>query len=326
MAVVRPVYLNNGNVQEMDDTMFGLLKDVFRYQFFTTSPITLSVVSSGGNLSGLPITDTRMQAGAMVTRAGDGTSGDDGAAEFPPESSTPEPSQVDVSYSKISQTVDSAPSITADSGKRYFCYIDDDNNIKAMTYDDMLDTLVRPVIDELVTGSNTADQAGTYFIDTSSTATGNTSLVSSTPVFVDTRADLTAYQASQIGETQDQPTTINNYYLKRNTMSSPSLSVLPLILRNDNNIQEFATGTINTIASELMRNEVIDSQGGYKIRYNINGTGTNKGSGMIDTRLTGGSGNYQTRKVSANDYRAQEFPDGTPTTINTYFLKIQKTS
>ena len=64
MAVVRPVYLNNGNVQEMDDTMFGLLKDVFRYQFFTTSPITLSVVTSGGNLSGLPITDTRMQAGA----------------------------------------------------------------------------------------------------------------------------------------------------------------------------------------------------------------------------------------------------------------------
>ena len=47
-----------------------------------------------------------------------------------------------------------------------------------------------------------------------------------------------------------------------------------------------------------MRNEVIDSQGGYKIRYNINGTGTNKGSGMVDTRLTGGSGNYQTRKVS----------------------------
>ena len=57
-------------------------------------------------------------------------------------------------------------------------FIDDDNNIKAMTYGDMLDSIVRPVIDELVTGSNTADQAGTYFIDTSSTATGNTSLVS----------------------------------------------------------------------------------------------------------------------------------------------------
>ncbi len=316
MAVVRPVYLNNGNVQQMDDTMFGILKDVFRYQFFTTSQITLSVVSSGGNLSGLPITDTRMQAGASLSRVD----------RNPTEAETAEPSQVDVNYSRISQTVDSAPSITADDGKRYFCYIDDNNDIKVMNHGDMLDTIVRPVIDELVTGQNTADQAGTYFIDTSSTATGNTSLVSSTPVFVDTRADLAAYTASGIGEVQDQPTTINNYYLKRNTMNSPSLSVLPLYLRGDNDIQEFTTSVINTIASELMRNEVIDSEGGYKIRYNINGTGTNKGSGMIDTRLTGGSGNYQTRYVNTNDYRAQEFPDGTPTTINSYFLKIQKTS
>ncbi len=316
MAVVRPVYLNNGNVQQMDDTMFGLLKDVFRYQFFTTSPITLSVVSSGGNLSGLPITDTRMQAGASVSNV----------SRNPTEAETAEPSQVDVNYSRISQTVDSAPSITADDGKRYFCYIDDNNDIKVMNHGDMLDTIVRPVIDELVTGQNTADQAGTYFIDTSSTAAGNTSLVSSTPVFVDTRANLAAYTASGIGEVQDQPTTINNYYLKRNTMNIPSLSVLPLKLRPDNDIQEFTTSVINTIASELMRNEAIDSEGGYKIRYNINGTGTNKGSGMVDTRLTGGSGNYQTRYVNTNDYRAQEFPDGTPTTINSYFLKIQKTS
>ena len=75
-----------------------------------------------------------------------------------------------------------------------------------------------------------------------------------------------------------------------------------------------------------MRHEVIASTGGYKIRYNINGSGTNRGSGMADTRLTGGTGNYQTRFVNTNDYRAQEFPDGTPTTINTYYLKIQKTS
>ena len=61
MANVRPVYFNSGNIQRMDDTMFGLLKDVFRYQFQQASPITLSVVSSGGNLSGLPMVDTRMQ-------------------------------------------------------------------------------------------------------------------------------------------------------------------------------------------------------------------------------------------------------------------------
>jgi len=44
---------------------------------------------------------------------------------------------------------------------------------------------------------------------------------------------------------------------------------------------------------------------------------------MVDTRLNG-SGNYQQRFVNANDYRAQEFPNGTAQTINTYFLKIRR--
>ena len=316
MAVVRPVYYNSGNIQRMDDTMFGLLKDSFRYQFQQASPITLSVVSSGGNLSGLPITDTRMQAGASTTRTD----------RFSTEAETGEPTQVNVSYSRISQNVSSAPTLGNDDGKRYFCYIDDNNDIKSMNHGDMLDSLVRPVIDEIVSGSTGADQAGGYFISTSTSTSANESLVSSTPVFVDTRADLTAFTSGGIGETQDQPSTINNYYLKKNIISSPSLSVLPLKIRGDNDIQEFTLADVQSIANELIRIETINSSGGYKIRYNINGSGNNKGSGMIDTRLTGGSGNYQQRYVNTNDYRAQEFPDGTPTTINSYFLKVQKTS
>ena len=39
MAVRRPVYLNNGNIQQMDDTMFGLLKDRFRYEFLQATTI-----------------------------------------------------------------------------------------------------------------------------------------------------------------------------------------------------------------------------------------------------------------------------------------------
>ena len=314
MAVRRPVYLNNGNIQQMDDTMFGLLKDRFRYEFQQATTIGINVVSSGGNLG--TMTDTRMQAGASTTRAD----------RFSTEAETNEPSQVSISYSKMNMNVSTAPSITSDDGKRYFCYIDDDANVQVMTYQDVLDSIVRPVIDELTNGSNTNQQAGTYFIDTTATASGDETLVSGTPVFIDTRANVSAYTSSGIGETQDQPTTINSYYLKKNTISSPSLSVLPLKIRGDNDIQEFTLSEVNTIANELMRNETIDSTGGYKIRYNINGTGTNVGSGMIDTRLTGGSGNYQTRYVNTNDYRAQEFPDGTATTISTYFLKIQKTT
>ena len=44
---------------------------------------------------------------------------------------------------------------------------------------------------------------------------------------------------------------------------------------------------------------------------------------MGDTRLSG-TGDYQTHLVGGDDYRAQEFPDGTPTTINTYYLRINK--
>ena len=89
--------------------------------------------------------------------------------------------QGSVSYSKISQNHFISTTSITDDGKRYFCYIDDNNDIKAMNHGDILDSLVRLVIDELVSGS-TMQQAGTYFIDTSS-STGDESLVSSTHSF-----------------------------------------------------------------------------------------------------------------------------------------------
>ena len=44
---------------------------------------------------------------------------------------------------------------------------------------------------------------------------------------------------------------------------------------------------------------------------------------MVNTILNG-SGNRQTRFVNTNDYRAQEFPNGSATTANTYRLKINR--
>jgi hypothetical protein len=64
---------------------------------------------------------------------------------------------------------------------------------------------------------------------------------------------------------------------------------------------------------------------GSKITYSINGSGNNRGSGMVDTKLDGN--NPQTRIVGTSGqsdtvYRSQQFPSGTPQTISTYFLKI----
>ena len=76
---------------------------------------------------------------------------------------------------------------------------------------------------------------------------------------------------------------------------------------------------------EYIRHHVVNNSAGNQISYNIDGSiGNLRGSAIVNTQLTGGSGNYQTRFVSGSDYRAQEFPDGTPSTVNTYSFKIQK--
>ena len=103
---------------------------------------------------------------------------------------------------------------------------------------------------------------------------------------------------------------------------------LPLYIRGDNDLQEYPTSgfpTFDQLIENFMGHTATSSTDGYTLRYEI-GTSTanfTKGSGIADTRLNG-SGNYQTRFVNADDYRAQEFPDGTPTTINTYYLRVVK--
>ena len=68
-------------------------------------------------------------------------------------------------------------------------------------------------------------------------------------------------------------------------------------------------------------NTATSSGDGYEINYSYS-TGTNRGSGMVDTVLNG-TGDYQTLQVG-DDYRAQEFPDGATSTAATYYLRINK--
>ena len=71
-----------------------------------------------------------------------------------------------------------------------------------------------------------------------------------------------------------------------------------------------------------MRSTAAASTLTHQINYSYT-TGTNRGSGMVDTRLNGSRNNQQTF-INANDYRTQEFPNGTQTTIATHNLKIGK--
>jgi len=307
MAVRAPLYNDNGNLKEMSTALVDQIVQQTVYQYSLSPSVSLSVVSSGGSLG--TITDTRLQAGSSSSSA----------TSYPSEASTAEPSVVSVNYSKIDSS-NASVTPTGDSGKTWPVYYDG-TSIKAMNLQDVKDTFLHPAIDLLASGSTGTDQAGTYHISTSSSVAGST-LVSATPVFSDTGANTGAYTAGSIPETQDQPTTLTNYYLQRINGTDTSFTS-PVFIRSDDQIQIYPTATFQSLLQEWIRYTAASSSDGYSISYNINGSGNNRGSGMVDQRLNG-SGNYQTRFVNANDYRAQEFPNGTLTTINTYFLKINK--
>ena len=310
MAVRTPLINDSGNIKEMTSTQVDEIVDQVVYQYSLNPGVTLSVVGSGGNLSA--ISDTRLQAGAASTSA----------TAFPSEATTAEPSTVTVNYQRLN-SANASLTPTADTGKTWPAYYNSSGQIQAMNLQDVKDTFLHPAIDLLTAGSTTTQQAGTYTIATSTTLSGATN-VSTTPIFSDTRADTTLYTAGGIGETLDQPTTITNYYLHRIDGSNTSYTA-PFFINASNHLQEFDTTTFNSLLQEWIRYTAASSTDGYAISYSLgtSGSGNTRGSGIVDTKLNG-SGNYQTTFVNADDYRAQEFPNGTPTTINTYNLRIIK--
>jgi len=312
MAVRTPLKNDSGNVKEMSSGEVDQIIDQIVYQYSLNPSVALSVVGSGGSLG--TITDTRLEAGSSSTST----------TAFPSEATTQEPQVVSVSYSKIdSSTASVTP--TTDTGKTWPVYYTTGGHIQAMSLQDVKDTFLHPAIDLLTAATTTTQQAGTYFISTASSVAGATEVSgTATPIFLNTEADTAAYSAASIPEATDQPTTITSYYLQRVDGSDTSYTV-PFYINASNHLQEYDSTAFETLLQEWIRYTAASSTDGYSISYNLgtSGSGNTRGSGMGDTRLNG-SGNYQTRFVNTDDYRAQEFPNGTSTTINTYYLRINK--
>jgi len=309
MSVRAPLYNNSGNIQEMTTAMVDEVVDQIVYQYSLSPSVALSVVSSGGSLG--TISDTRLQAGASTTDA----------TNFDTEGETPDVSTVTVNYAKIdSSTASITP--TTDTGTTWPLYYNSSGQIQAMNLTDIKDTFLHPAIDLLSAATTTSQQAGTHFISSATSVTGSTR-VSATPIFTDTRANAAAYTAGGIGETQDQPTTITNYYLYTVNGSDTSYTA-PFFINGSNNLQVFAEATFESLIQEWIRYTAASSTDGYAISYNLgtSGSGNERGSGMADTKLN--SSTYETRFVNADDYRTQEFPSGSAVTQNTYYLRINK--
>ena len=309
MAVRKPLYYNSGNLQEMSTAMVDEIVDQVVYQYSLSPSVPLTVVGSGGSLSA--INDTRLQAGASTTDV----------TNFDTAGETPNVSTVTVTYDKITETR-TAGTPTVDTGTTWPVYYTSGGAIQSMNLQDVKDTFLHPAIDLLTAATTTTQQAGTHFISTATSVSGATR-VSATPVFTDTRANAAAYTAGGIGETQDQPTTITNYYLYTVNGSDTSYTA-PLFIEGSNNLQIYSDATFESLMQEWIKYTAVSSADGYSFAYNVgtSGSGEIRGSGMTDTKLN--SSTYATRFVNANDYRTQEFPSGSAVTQNTYYLRINK--
>ena len=67
MAVVKPLFVDSGNLKEMDSTKVAEIVDQCVYQYSLSPSVALSVVSSSGTLSA--INDTRKSAGSSIYSA-----------------------------------------------------------------------------------------------------------------------------------------------------------------------------------------------------------------------------------------------------------------
>lgn len=300
MASRTPLKLDGTNVREMASSEYDKVVERMTYLYFTDPSVTLSQVGASGTLSAM--SDTRTQAGSATSDA----------TNFHTAAETPDVGTVTVSYDKISMATASLSAPADTNNIRFPCYVDG-TNVKAMTLQEMYDTYSGDVIDAIIA-------AQPYKIHTSTTPPSGYTNVSTTAVFTDTRADAAAYTAGGIGETQDQPTTITNYYLHKANGTDVAYTARPMYINGSQNLQEYTSAEFDAILKEVVRYTTVNLAS-HKVRYYIDGSGTSLGSGMVNTKLN--SSTYQTRQVG-DDYRSQEFPAGSAATISTYYLKARK--
>ena len=316
MTARTPLYVDDNNdLVEMTAAQIVEVQERAIYHYGTSPTAVISQVSGSGALVDAMV-DTRTQAGATSQNA----------SAFVAEGTTAEPATVTVSYDKINLAYTAAGSVgeTSDTGTSFPVYYDNSSgSILAMSLTDLQDTFLHPAIDLMISGTESANTAGTYTITNSATAATNYTNVSTTAVFLDTRADTSAYSADGIPETLDQPTTVTSYFLHRRDAAASTPSKMPVVISSGNNLQQMANSTIDSVIGNWLRKTAAHSADGYKITYNATTSGGNtRGTAMVNTKLDG-AGEYRTRQVS-DDYRSQEHPNGSAQVITTYNLRINK--
>lgn len=311
MATRRPVIWDTalGGLRVMTSAEVNEIVAQVSYQYSLNPSVKLTVLSDSGNLGNM--VDTRMTAGAMLSWI----------SSYPTEAYTEEPGETSITFNKIYEEVETVYEPSPAIGKTLPLYWTG-SVLKRMSDEDFYNTFIEPAIDNLVSSSTGTAQGGTYQIYTATSLSGNT-IVDTEPVFIDTRANTGAYTAAGIPEALDQPTTINSYYLFQINGAAASYKTPFAQINNSSQFQIYTKADFDNMLQRYVRYAAANRPN-YKIRYSLS-TGNNRGSGMANTKLNG-SGNRQVRFVAANDYRAQEFPNGSAATVSTYYLKVGKSA
>ena len=304
MAFRRPLKVSGTNLKELTDSEIADIQTMIYWRYIANPSVTLSVVTSGGSLG--TINDTRLIAGAYSTSA----------SAFPGEGTTDEPQIVTVGYARVSESVASVTLTANTNNIAYPVYYTADGNLQAMSLQDMYDTFIYDVIDSLIVSDDI------YSISSSTTKSGYTR-VSTTPIFSDSGTDASLYTGTSIPISDDGKTLADplaEFWLFKRDAISPSF-IAPAQIQTSGSVREYTDDSFRSLTQNMVR-YVASAVTSYRIRYSWDGSGNNSGT-VTDQRLNG-SGNYQTQFVGADDYRAQEWPDGTHAIANTYTLKVRK--
>ena len=306
MAFRRPLKIFDSDLKEMSDAEIASIQNRMIHLYGKNPTVTLSVVSSGGNLG--TITEQRLLAGPNVE--------DGGLTEV---------STNTIFYSRINQIIDSSVSQCLDTNyRRYPVYFNDSGHIQAMNDSDFVDTFLSGAIDTITSSTISDDQAGTYFISNTNLVS-NASLISNIPVFVDTLADADAFTSGPLPEDIDQYINVTNYYLHQRVAPNPIGSYQKFLVIDSNyDLRELNDSDTDDVLECYIRWAAVHSNGN-RIRYSYD-SGNPRGTGMIDTILE--SDNAVIREGDTLDdyeYNRQEVPAGDPIINQIHYLRIKKT-
>jgi len=303
MTARTPLKLATADLQVMAAADTTALINRAAYLYFTNPSVTIGVgVPANGTFTAM--VDSRMKAGAYSTDV----------TNYDTEAETAEPTIQNTTWTHMAEaTVASLSTVADTSSKKFPVYLDSGNNIQAMTLQDMYDTFIHSALDTVITAQpfrvwNLWDTAPVGYTQ-----------VSVSPVFTDTIADIASFT---VGATTDYPTTTKLWQVWQKDAAVSAYSGKPMYIDTSNNLREYSDSEFDPILLGLMRYAAVNLAN-HKVRFFINGTGTTCGQAMTDTKLNG-AGNHETLFVNADDYRAQEFPDGVPAVISTYYLKARK--